>query len=70
MRKSVGRSFSCAFSVVKMSGCADGSSTSVRENHGPRRSQRRLAHQRCSVLGAHAMDFSRAEALLNRLQRQ
>ena len=47
--KSRWRSFSCAFSVVKMSGCADGSSTICANITARAAASGRRAHHRCNV---------------------
>ena len=65
MRKSRCRSFSWAFSVGKMSGCADGSSTICAKITARAAASGRRAHHRCSVLGCPwRIDFSLALALL------
>ena len=63
--KSRWRSFSCAFSVLKISGCADGSSTICAKITARAAANGRLAHHKCSVDGCPCrIDFSRADALL------
>ena len=71
MRNSRCRSFSCAFSVGKRSGCADGSSTICAKITARAAASGRRAHHRCSVLGCPwRIDFSRADGLVDGLQRQ
>ncbi len=63
--KSRSRSFSCAFSVGKRSGCAEGSSTICAKITARAAASGRRAHHRWSVDGCPwRIDFSRAEALL------
>jgi hypothetical protein len=63
IRNSRSRSFSCAFSVGKRFGHAEGSSTICAKITARAAARGRRAHHRCSMLGwPWRMDFSRADA--------